>query len=466
MKKLFSTLKDLYLRLTSMTAGGIYLIALAVVIGAATFIENDFGTSTAQKLVYRARWFEVLLLLIGLSVLRQIIRYRMWRRQKWHMLLFHGSILVILLGAALTRYFGMEGMMHIREKSSTNIIQSREPYLNFRAVHGPRRYVFHKEVLFGALGKNTFTKDYILGNLPLRVEVLQVIPNPEQTLKDDPNGQPTLWIVMAGMGGRKNYFLRQGEVKNFDGITFNFEAGPQPSMIQIEHRDSGLMMRSMMPVARMVMASQYRDSMQAGVWYPLTVQALHTLGRKNFVFKEFRPKAVVEIQSAKRKLEPNDKAAVVMRLSTPVDTQEIVVIGSESFRGEPVITRLGDLDISVSYGPRDIQLPFSLYLEDFRLVRYPGTNDPASYESDVVLIDPRKNLEMPYSIYMNHILNYDGYRFFQSSYDRDELGTVLSVNWDPWGTAVSYLGYALLTIGMIWMFFAPKSRFRLLAKKI
>ena len=33
---------------------------------------------------------------------------------------------------------------------------------------------------------------------------------------------------------------------------------------------------------------------------------------------------------------------------------------------------------------------------------------------------------------MNNVLDYQGYRF-QSSYDQDELGTVLSVNHDFWG---------------------------------
>jgi cytochrome c-type biogenesis protein CcsB len=67
---------------------------------------------------------------------------------------------------------------------------------------------------------------------------------------------------------------------------------------------------------------------------------------------------------------------------------------------------------------------------------------------------------------MNNILNYKGYRFFQSSYDQDELGTVLSVNHDAWGTWVSYLGYFLLTLGLILTLFSPKSRFRQLSNQL
>ena len=47
---------------------------------------------------------------------------------------------------------------------------------------------------------------------------------------------------------------------------------------------------------------------------------------------------------------------------------------------------------------------------------------------------------------MNNILNYGGFRFFQSSYDKDEKGTVLSVNHDKWGTIVTYIGYIFLAV--------------------
>ena len=70
---------------------------------------------------------------------------------------------------------------------------------------------------------------------------------------------------------------------------------------------------------------------------------------------------------------------------------------------------------------------------------------------------------MPYEIYMNHILDHRNYRFFQSSYDPDEKGTVLSVNHDP-GTWPTYIGYILLTLGMIWSLFIPNGRFQKLLK--
>jgi cytochrome c-type biogenesis protein CcsB len=88
---------------------------------------------------------------------------------------------------------------------------------------------------------------------------------------------------------------------------------------------------------------------------------------------------------------------------------------------------------------------------------------PASYASDVVLIDKEQNLTMPYAIYMNHVLDHRNYRFFQSSYDPDEKGTVLSVNHDP-GTLPTYLAYLLMGIGMLWSLFLPSGRFQKLLR--
>ena len=75
-------------------------------------------------------------------------------------------------------------------------------------------------------------------------------------------------------------------------------------------------------------------------------------------------------------------------------------------------------------------------------------------------------MEKEKRIFMNNILNYDGYRFFQSSYDQDEKGTILSVNHDLLGTKISYLGYFLLTLGMILTLVSKKSRFYFLSQKL
>ena len=104
------------------------------------------------------------------------------------------------------------------------------------------------------------------------------------------------------------------------------------------------------------------------------------------------------------------------------------------------------LNILVAYGSKVFNTPFSVKLDKFVMVTYPGSTSPSSFESYVKIIDDGQ--ETPHRIYMNNILDHKGYRFFQSSFDQDRKGTVLQVNHDFWGTLITYIGYFLLFGGM------------------
>ena len=71
-----------------------------------------------------------------------------------------------------------------------------------------------------------------------------------------------------------------------------------------------------------------------------------------------------------------------------------------------------------------------------------------------------------YDIYMNNILNHQGYRFFQASFDPDELGTILSVNKDFYGTFLTYVGYIILYISLLTIMFYGRTRFKDVAKRL
>lgn len=109
-------------------------------------------------------------------------------------------------------------------------------------------------------------------------------------------------------------------------------------------------------------------------------------------------------------------------------------------------------------------LPFQVYLNDFQLSRYPGSNSPRSYKSIVTIYE--KNAHSRMEIYMNKVISIQHYRLFQTAYDEDEAGTILTVSYDPIGMFVTYTGYALLFIGILLLPFQNKSRIRSLIKKL
>ena len=107
-------------------------------------------------------------------------------------------------------------------------------------------------------------------------------------------------------------------------------------------------------------------------------------------------------------------------------------------------------------------LPFKLRLEEFRVRYHEGTEAEADYESVFTIIDEGRETEA--SVSMNNIFKYKGIRFYQMSYDRDKRGSVLAMNHDPWGIPVTYTGYGLLFLSLVWMVLDPRGTFRQLLR--
>lgn len=113
-------------------------------------------------------------------------------------------------------------------------------------------------------------------------------------------------------------------------------------------------------------------------------------------------------------------------------------------------------------GMKEEKLPFSLCLQKFEAKMHDGTNAVADYSSKFTVIDGDGKSEGEVS--MNNIYSHRSYRLYQSSYDEDGKGSVLAINADPYGIPVTYTGYALLFISLVWMLFDPKGGYRKLLK--
>ncbi len=141
-----------------------------------------------------------------------------------------------------------------------------------------------------------------------------------------------------------------------------------------------------------------------------------------------------------------------------------VVLGEDG-QASSVKGQFDGADYEMWIGSKVETLPFAIYLKDFQLIRYPGSMSPSSYKSEVTLIDKEQGVNMDFSIYMNNVLKHRGYRFYQSSFDQDEKGTILSVNRDMPGTILTYIGYILLFGAILLSIFHKKSYFYRLMQK-
>ena len=321
----------------------ILFIAFAIAMAVGTFVENDYDTDTALIWVYNTWWFEAIMVLFVVNFIGNISRYRLLKRENWTVLVLHLSWVFIIIGAGVTRYFGNEGMISLREGETTNTYLSDRTYITIM-VDGtyqgaPLRKKKQKEVLFSSH-----------------------TPNHYQWSSD------------------------------FKGKPFS-----------------------------------------------ITYKSFKRIGEGMNVL-------VLEVVSDNQR-------------------KEVTVMGKRGVQHPPTTITLNSLQFHLSYGAREEKLPFTLTLNDFIAEKYPGTeNSYASFKSKVTVSGGGETF--PYDIEMNHILNYQGYRLFQSSFHPDEQGTILSVNRDFWGTLITYIGYILLFGSLLVFMFVGKSRFRKLNQQL
>ena len=446
---------------------GIILLAFSISIGYATFIENDFGTSTAQAAIYQSWWFDLMLFLGMVNLSGIIIRNKMYRKEKFTLFVFHLAFLIILIGAAITRFIGYEGTMHIRQGDTSSTILSGNSYLYAEATSNGKTAYDAKKMLYSAFSKNYHKLVLTINNQKATVECLEFLPNASQTVVDSENGHPIMELVIAGgMGGRNNIFLESGQRRKVGMIIFSFNDTTNTNGVNFTFNDSGFTVTSAFVATRTDMASQKTDTLPAGKPNPFLMRSLYSFGGLQVVAKSFNPSGKLDVQNEPNAPKGELPSALRIKITVGSQTKTLVYMASQDAYNQPLNAKVGNVDFSISYGSRPIALPFSMKLDTFILKHYPGSNSPSWFESKITLIDPSRNINEDRRIFMNNVLNYRGYRFYQSSYDQDEGGTILSVNRDLWGTLVTYAGYLLMALGMALSLLNPKSRFKKLSKEI
>lgn len=456
-------MKKIYQFLFSMTLGGILLLVLAASMAVATFLENDFGTLAARQLVYDAWWFEALMVLFSVNMLGAVFVKKLAQRKKYGALLLHISIVIILIGAAITRWIGYEGTMFIREGQTQNLIYSEKPYVQLQVEKEGKTYSFDEQKTFSRFSSQSFYKVFEMNGDQIRMELTGFTPNAAMSVAEHPDGKPILSLVLVTDGQQQTRFIQHRDSLLFEEYTIGFGTGAQNDM-NIEYVNDSLFFSSVHPVRTMSMMDRSEDTLTPGKRHAFGQGKLFAIGELNMVVKNFYPKAKISYISTNNPDGRSDQHALTFNVDYAGQSKEVTALGAKGFIGESTSFSMGKAQFKLTYGPKKIRLPFTIKLIDFQLERYPGSQSPSSYASEVVLIDERKNLKEPYRIFMNNVLNYGGFRFFQSSYDEDEKGTVLSVNHDAPGTLVTYFGYALLALGMIVSFFNKTSRFRYLIR--
>ena len=451
-------------------AMGLFIFLTAIAI--ATFIESYENTQAAKLWIYNAKWFEILLAYLCVNLVANIFRYQMWKREKIAVFLFHISFIVIIIGAWVTRYISYEGMMMIREGAASNVVYTSDPYLWVNINDGKEFQLTHdvKTFLAESYPFNSADLDieFPKHKTPISIEYVDFKSKQIDTIEIDPKYKTSaLDIVTDGM--KSNYVI-DNEIFNLNGVPVAFS----PNLVNgvnIYRKNDTLRLKPNMPLQYIPM-KEMQKARQSGIAPPDSVfvkvapgqevvfatTTLYQIAGQQFVFKQEIPNVGKKLMSSGRRDVGSDYLTV--KVTDGSHSKIVRLRGGAKEIGESAYFELNGLNYRLEYGMKRIKIPFYMKCNDFILDRYPGSDMPSSYASDLQVLDTANNEFGTKRVFMNHVLDYGGYRFFQSSYDPDEQGTILSVNHDFWGTNITYFGYLMMFIGMVFSLFAPSSRFR------
>ncbi|NJB70159.1 cytochrome c-type biogenesis protein CcsB [Saonia flava] len=463
---MFNKLKNLLFS-TRLTAVLFIVFATAMAFG--TFIESWYSTETARIWIYNAKWFEGIMVLFVINFIGNISRYRLFRKEKWAVLILHLSWILIILGAFVTRYISFEGMMPIREGNSENVFYSDKTFLTAYIdgeIEGqPQRKILEDDLIVTpeALKSNLPWKSDFNG-VPFSISYVDFIHGAKEGLIENENGKEYLKIVEAGDGQRHEHFLENGQVASIHNVLFALNKETNGA-INIYKTDSTYLIHSPFEGNFMRMADQFQGQLLKDSLQTLQLRSLYNTAGMQFVI----PDPVIKgsygvVELPKEEITEASLDALVLDVAVGGETIRKKVLGGQGSANFTEKFNVGGLDFNLSYGSKVYELPFAIKLNDFIAEKYPGTEKGyASFMSKVTVEDERP---FDYDIFMNHVLDHQKYRFFQSSFHPDEKGTILSVSHDFWGKWITYTGYTLLYIGLLGIMFFGKTRFKDLGQSL
>ncbi|ALL08813.1 cytochrome C biogenesis protein CcsB [Pedobacter sp. PACM 27299] len=449
------------------------LLLYAFSMAMATFVENDYGTAVAKALIYNCWWFELVMVILVLNFIGNIGRYQLTQRKKWPLLVFHLAFVIIFIGGYITRYVSFEGSMHIREGESSDEVISDATFFKMQIGKDdqalayddqPAILISNRIPTYLKPFKKTFKGEYDYQGQRVKVKVIDFYARAQDSLVRTPTGKSTLHLVVLENGNRVNKYIPTGTVQLISNmlISYNKET---PGAINLSDANNALQIATPFAGDYMIMATQEKKPVLAdNPAQPFNLRSLYTFGNLAFVIPEAPVTGnIIYFEGDKTKHE-HDLDLIKVEVATANTVDTVSFYGGKGITNFQHQSEIGGLRISMAYGSKIYKTPFSIKLVDFKMEKYPGSNSPASYSSDVLIQDGGQ--DTPYKIYMNHVLDKAGYRLFQASFDDDEKGTVLSVNHDELGTNVTYIGYTLLFLGMFVTLFWKGTHFSKLNEQL
>ena len=277
------------------------LFSFAIAMATATFIENDFGTQTAFSVIYNAWWFEMIMVILGINFMGNIFKYRLFRKEKWSVLLFHIAFIIILIGASITRYVAYEGIMRIREGATSNIIISDKNFVQVHLTDSNGKTInLHKEAYFSSIQKSSFNIKTTELSKQVQIEFKEFITDAvPQVVDSEENGEPLIQLVISAGNGRESIYLKRGEIQKLGShgheLAFENSASKELNILEV---DGVLKIKPQQPVSFFEMQTQNAGNLVVDSLQVLKERILYRSADFSFVIMSYHKNAEIKMMSA------------------------------------------------------------------------------------------------------------------------------------------------------------------------
>lgn len=434
------------------------IVALAVALAVATFIESSYDAPTARYYIYRSWWFFLLLALFGVNILSVALSRWPWKRRHTPFLLAHLGILLMLGGAWIQAFWGIDGTLALQEGESLSLVELEGHQL---ALLDDGNLTWHQVPWLPPTKKFT---PISIPKFPFKID--EYLTHADSRVKFEASPIATdppavhLKIDAPWLGIFQDVWLWGG-----DFSLSSMVLGPAKFILLPRELDfsRGPLKEARLEIKIDAHQLRYRafsksGSQRSGGWPLQSAKSKHI--ETGWMAGKGRMGGALQIE-------------VLDALPASVDrTQFVPARAQYGESAPPPAIRLGDTwiglgekrrisvarDYDLAFQPVRIRMPFSIRLEQFKMDHDPGTQQPSSYASLVTVIDPARTFSTWIS--MNEPLHWGGYTFYQASFVPAAPGerptiSVFSANYDP-GRPFKYSGSILIVLGAI-LLFAVKS---------
>lgn len=439
--------------LASIKLGVVIIVLIGVLTAWGTLVEAHYNdAAAAQKLVYNSIWMYATMTALVICLIAVMIDRWPWQKRHTGFVLAHIGIITILLGALLTKYYGVDGSIVLEPGGSSRFVAINDTVMGVYATLGPDsdfRKVGEKQVDFFLRRPSEASPSTI----PLAggdIKIVEFLPYAFRDEKVMESQRPTA-------GAAIRFQLQNDRVSLTEWLV-------QPGLGREVSKNLG--------PAQVILTANKDSKVEGGN----AIVLRNIEGTEQFEYKIFTARDPKNVRTGKVSVGETIETGwmgLVLRMLKFVPHSEEVVTYKATDQATPMTVpavrfKYADHDYwlglnsmvrlftdqsvyVVTYENAKLGLDFDLSLKEFRVGRYPGTVRAASYESQVLVPGVGE-----VTISMNEPLKYHGYTFYQASFQEDEqrrpIASILSVNRDP-GRWIKYLGSLLIVFGTIHLFY-------------